>query len=244
MAQVYDRLMGDVDYEAWAAYYHQLMLLHDCSAVRVADCACGTGNMTAALALRGLNMTGVDISEEMLSQAAEKLRRLGIQAPLACQDMRALQLPRAVDAIVCACDGVNYLTSGGDVRSFFRAAYSGLTPGGLLLFDVSTRHKLERVLGDNTYGEDHHDICFLWQNSYDARARLIEMTLTFFTRCEGGLYERFEERHVQRAHESDELCQWLNDTGYEVLGLYGETSLDRPQPGAQRIHFVSRRAYD
>jgi len=244
MAGVYDRLMGDVDYEAWAAYYHQLMLLHGCQAERVVDCACGTGSMTAALALRGFNMTGVDISEEMLALASDKMRALGIQAPMVCQDMRALDLPRPVDAIVCACDGVNYLTSVEETRAFFGAAHRGLIPGGLLLFDISSRYKLELVLDDNVYGEDHFDLCFLWQNAYDPRARLIEMTLTFFTRCEGGLYQRFDERHVQRAHEPEELCQWLAVTGFEVLGIYGETSLDEPKPDAQRLHMVARRAPD
>lgn len=40
---------------------------------RVLDIACGTGNYTIALANSGLLMTGVDISEEMISKAQRNI---------------------------------------------------------------------------------------------------------------------------------------------------------------------------
>jgi SAM-dependent methyltransferase len=40
------------------------------------DVACGTGNYTIALSELGLNMTGTDISEEMLSKARNKSKRV------------------------------------------------------------------------------------------------------------------------------------------------------------------------
>ncbi|MDF2653206.1 MAG: Methyltransferase type 11 [Paenibacillus sp.] len=39
---------------------------------RILDVACGTGNYTVALSQLGLNMTGTDISEEMLNTARDK----------------------------------------------------------------------------------------------------------------------------------------------------------------------------
>ena len=88
-AAVYDRLMDDVDYPSWAAYYLALLNRARGGAPlgRVCECGCGTGSMTVELARTGLEMVGVDLSAPMLEIAGEKLRRNGLCVPLVCQDM-------------------------------------------------------------------------------------------------------------------------------------------------------------
>ena len=103
-ARIYDALMADVDYDAWADYIKGL-LAEDVKTV--VDCACGTGAIALRLAQAGYNIIGIDASEEMLRIAAEKARKMGKRIPWICQDMRALVVHKPVDAIVCACDGVN-----------------------------------------------------------------------------------------------------------------------------------------
>lgn len=43
---------------------------------QILDVACGTGNYTVALSNLGLNMTGIDISEEMISKARQKSNKV------------------------------------------------------------------------------------------------------------------------------------------------------------------------
>ena len=59
----------------------------------------------------------------MLRIAGQKARKLGQRIVFAEQDMRHLAVPRSVDCVVCACDGVNYLTEAADRAAFF-AAYA------------------------------------------------------------------------------------------------------------------------
>ena len=108
-AAVYDRLMRDVDYEAWARHYARLLAGAHVHGGNVCECACGTGSLTLPLRRLGYRMTGVDLSRDMLSQAAQKARDAGLEIPFVCQDMCHLQLHRRQDAILCTCDGVNYL---------------------------------------------------------------------------------------------------------------------------------------
>lgn len=133
-AALYDPLMQDVDYDGWAGYLASFLP----PGGMIADCACGTGAITIRLARKGFSMIGVDISPEMLEQAASKARKAGLRIPFVCQDMARLQLHRPCQGIVCACDGVNYLDNLEDVEAFFSAAHRGLCPGGWLLFDVSS----------------------------------------------------------------------------------------------------------
>ena len=62
-ASVYDALMDDVDYEAWATDCLARIAAKGVAPRSVCDCACGTGGIALQLARRGMNVTGVDISE-------------------------------------------------------------------------------------------------------------------------------------------------------------------------------------
>jgi len=239
-AQVYDALMNDVDYPAWAAHYLALMRRHGVVPGALAECACGTGSFTVELAARGIAVTGVDSSADMLRVAADKARTRGMTIPFVQQDMRALALHRPVDAVLATCDGVNYLcgTTQG-VGAFFAAAYAAIKPGGGLFFDVSTPHKLAHVLGDAFFGGNDAGVSYLWQNRYDPARALLEMELTGFVREADGRYRRFDETHVQHAHSARELERWLAGAGFPRVHMYGERTFEPPRPSDQRWHVAA-----
>lgn len=143
------------------------------------ECGCGTGALTLRLNKAGYDVTGSDISRDMLEVAAEKSRRCGQKTKFICMDMRRIELHRPVDCIIAACDCVNYLTSREDVEKFLLTAFNGLRPGGILLFDVSSRYKLQHILGQNGYCDSRTDVAYFWQNCYDAESKLVEMELEF-----------------------------------------------------------------
>lgn len=235
-ADLYDALMDDVDYDAWADYYLRLIRSAGAEIKTLCDCACGTGSMSVRFARRGLRVTGTDISGEMLARAQEKARRFGVRAMFVEQDMCALTLPRPVDALVCACDGVNYLLDDARLRAFFGAAFRSLKPGGVLAFDISSGAKLKDTLGNAFFGEDRDDVTYLWANRYDAAAETVTMDLTFFVREADGRYRRFDETHVQKAHAPEHLSALLVEAGFSDVRVFGDRTLEPPGSGAQRVH--------
>ncbi len=222
-ASVYDQLMDDVDYEAWATA--SLARIAACGAApeSVCDCACGTGGIALELARRGLRVTGVDISESMLRLAADKARAAGVEVRLVRQDMCALSLPRPVDAIVSACDGVNYLLTPMRVVQFFGRAREALKKGGVLTFDISAREKLRRMARERVYFEDREGLTYLWMNRM--ASGVLTMELSFFLRGADGRYDRFDEVQRQRAHSTEEIRRWLEDAGFVRVRI--ETEGDR-----------------
>ena len=240
-AGLYDALMDDVDYDAWAAFYLELIGRLGVKPRAICDCACGTGSMSVRFAERGLRVTGVDLSGDMLELARRKALAHGVQVMFVCQDMCALTLPRPVDALVCACDGVNYLLDDDRLKAFFTRARDALRPGGVLAFDISSPSKLRDTLGNNFFGEDRGDIAYLWSNRFDEAARTVTMDLTFFTQERDGCYRRFDELHVQKAHEPDHLLALLAKCGFKEAQAFGDRRFEDPAPDEARIHIAAIR---
>lgn len=233
-ARIYDSLMRDVDYDAWAQRLKELLQERGVQkGARVCECACGTGSLTLRLAKSGLRMTGVDLSGDMLEIAMDKCRSAGLLVPFVKQDMRMLSLPRRSDAVLATCDGVNYLLTESDLCAFFRAAHASLKPGGAFVFDVSTPHKLQNVLGNTTLTRTEEDFAYIWHNRFDEKKQLVHLMLTLFTK-EKDLYLRTEETQTQRAWDRKTLRACLADCGFTDIRMYGRLRQTPPRTNDDR----------
>lgn len=240
-ATVYDRLMSDVPYQAWADFYHEMLSgMGIADGSRVVECACGTGGLTVPLA-RWYQMTGVDCSQDMLSRAALKARGAGRDIRFVHQDMRALQVHRPVDAVLCTCDGLNYLTEPGGAARFLAAARRALRPGGALAFDVSAAHKLRHTLGTGVRTLVEPDVCYIWRSRWQEEKRLLRMDLTVFSLRLDGAWDRIEETQEQRAFEQAELQAMLADAGFEEIAWRGDRRHAQPAADEPRLHACARR---
>lgn len=98
--------------------------------MRVAEMGCGTGAFSVRLARDGAKLVATDLSQEMIERAQVRAREAGAGVQFAVMDMERFALPRKVEAVFCACDGVNYLTSPDKVRRCFAGVFESLKPGG------------------------------------------------------------------------------------------------------------------
>ena len=239
LAAAYDRLTNDVPYEEVLAFYHRILDrcgLHPSTAV---DLACGTGSMALLLAREGLSVLGVDQSEEMLTQAAEKAAQMENPPYFVRQRMERLRLPQPVELVVCCLDGVNYVTEPSDLRETFRRVYQALQPGGLFIFDINSEAKLRGLDGQIFLDEDDEVFC-LWRASYCAQTRICTYGMDVFQR-QGQLWSRDREEHLEYAYRVDELCQWLTEAGFVKVNVYADRSLNPPAADEQRIFFAAQR---
>lgn len=238
-AAVYDRLMADVDYDAWAAHYRQLLSQNGVKeGALVLEAACGTGSLTIRLA-RDFRVLPSDMSEEMLTIAAAKAKSHGLSLTFLKQDMRALRTHRLADALVCGCDGVNYLRDDHSLKAFFASAHAALKPGGVLAFDISSYDKLSRVLGNAPQILREEDICYIWENAFDSKTSLLHLSLSIFVKDKNGCYQRIEEEQTQRAYTKDDVQTVLSETGFGSIQCFGNFTLNKPAKNAQRLHFTA-----
>jgi len=236
-AQVYDRFMGDIPYQDWADYVEALWSKHSLSPKLVLELACGTGAMTAEMQRRGYEMIGADASADMLAMAKEK----NPEILYLWQDMRSFELYGTVDAVLCVCDGLNYLLEEEDLCQTFRLVNNYLNPGGLFIFDMNTDYKFRRILADNTFAEAGKDASYIWENFYDTDEMLNTYDLQFFIKTSGGLFERFEECHCQRAYSVETVQKNLRLAGLALEVVYDAFTQSPPAEDSERLYFVARR---
>ena len=237
-AALYDELMNDVDYDAWGRYYMQLLKLGPKD--KVAEMGCGTGSISIRLAKAGIPLLATDLSPEMIAVAQDKARASGAQVQFAVQDMTRFAVPRRVHAVLCACDGVNYLTDLKQVKACFAHVFEALRPGGRFAFDISAPAKLNGMAGQ-MYGEDREDVTYLWMNERNDEKHTLEMNLAFFVKQDSGLYKRFSERHVQRIHQPEELIALLEQAGFTDISAYSGMTLEPCTARDERIHFIAHK---
>lgn len=236
-AYIYDKLINDVDYKEWADYYFKIFQRYGLSPKLGLDLGCGTGNLTVELASRGIEMTGVDLSEDMLMVAREKSE--GMDILYLNQDMTEFELYGTVDFIVSSLDCINYITDKRDLQRVMKLANNYLEPGGLFIFDINTRYKLENVIGDNTFILEDDDCFCSWQNEYDKRRKLSDFYLTFFLK-DGENYTRFDEHHTERAYGIEEIKSLIESSGMRLLKVYHDRSFENPKKNSERVFFVAQ----
>ena len=186
-------------------------------------------------------MIGVDQSEEMLAQAAEKCRQASEIPPLFLhQSMDKLDLYGTIDACVCCLDSVNYVTSPQKLERAFQRVHTFLMPGGLFVFDVNTPDKL-RALDGQVFLDESADAYCVWRADYSARRRVCTYGMDLFTLEPDGRWSRAEELHEEYAYEPDELEALLVRAGFSRIKQYGERKLRAPKAGEGRIFFAARK---
>ena len=234
LAEVYDALMTDVDTDGWTAYIDALLMKH--GARRVLDAACGTGRITRALVRHGYDMIASDVSEGMIRTAQREARRHGSSITFLIQDMRYIEVGNPVDAVISTCDGVNYLDREG-TEMFALSAYRALKPGGILLFDISTRYKLKEEMDGQLYYDDGEDATCIWNCEYNESREALTMDVTLFIR-RGTLFERMSEQHIQYAHTQEALRDVMIDAGFSSIDVYNCFSFNGPKYDSKRFQFL------
>lgn len=171
LASAYDALTYDIAYDDALRFMQQLLADAGLHPETVVDLACGTGSLSVRLAAQGYRVYGVDLSEEMLTQAAEKAMQMENPPYFVCQDMCKLELPEPVDWIVCMLDSVNYILDPADCAGMMRHVAECLKPGGMFIFDINTPEKLRALDGQVFLDETEDDYC-VWRTEFDEQARI------------------------------------------------------------------------
>lgn len=205
----------------------RLLRRHGIRRGRVADLACGTGVLAAALSRAGYDVVGIDASPAMLRIA----RRV---APKAAFRLGSFTDVPPCDAVLCTFDALNYLGRS-RLAAVFRAVARALRPGGVFLFDMNTLHGLRRQWRGVRV---HRSRDWLVTLDLSTRGRRGFFTITGFVR-DGRRWRRFVEPHVERGYTVAEIRRCARGWRLRRLGGYDGAPAG---PNPRRAYFVATRS--
>jgi SAM-dependent methyltransferase len=110
--------------------------------MRVLDVGCGPGRHSIALAQRGMNMTGVDLSPDFIALA----REAGSTATFVEGDVRALDYDAEFDALICLCQGGFGLLGGTDDEAMIERFARAVVPNGRIALTAFSSYFVVRHL--------------------------------------------------------------------------------------------------
>jgi SAM-dependent methyltransferase len=136
----YNLLYKDKDYIGEADYVRMLIRKYHANAKTILDLGCGTGRHDLLLAEKGYEVTGVDMSEEMLAVAkahaeAETAPHPALSLDFRQGDIREVRCGKTFDVVLSLFHVVSYQTTNDSLAATFATAKTHLNPNGVFIFD-------------------------------------------------------------------------------------------------------------
>ena len=236
-ARVYDEFMDQTPYDEWLCNILNVLGKHHIERdADILDLGCGTGKMARRLAKEGYQVTAIDNSMDMLEIAASEEDDHILYV---LQDMVSLELPKKMDAVVSICDCMNYILKKRIFLETFIRVRKFLKEDGVFMFDMNSHYKYREILACNTFAEDREDASFIWDNFYDEEDRINEYQLSLFIRNEQGTYNKYEELHLQKAYDQEEIMNLLDQAGFSSIRVLDAETMEEVKEDTQRLYYIA-----
>lgn len=250
-AAIYDDMMREVDYNSWAQYIIKLLKVAGVETrrsrikgQRLCELGCGTGNLSFIMWKLGYDVTGVDISEKMITQAQSKMGRrtrtrssasslYRNRANFVNHDMTTYSSTKQFDVMVCVYDSINYLSDKESVAKFLGNVSSNLKPGGVFIFDASLE---SNSLNDPSLFVQRgrlNGIRYQRRSLYDKKAKI--HTTEIRIKKDGRL---FEEIHREQVFSLGTLRKLAEEKGFIEKLAAGDFTMFEADKNSERVHFV------
>jgi 2-polyprenyl-3-methyl-5-hydroxy-6-metoxy-1,4-benzoquinol methylase len=241
IAFLYDDIMTGVPYDEWLAHVQRILAKYSYTPQTVLDLCCGTGTFSRLLAENGYEVSGSDISAEMIRIAKERSARAGLDIDFRVQDAARLRLGKKFDLVVSLFDSLNYILEASSLQQAFHGVAQHLNPGGMFIFDMNTELAfLAGLFDQNNLLNKHARVRYNWRSSYDKAARICRVQMDF-TYKSANADEMVEVVHYQRAYDQTEITDMLATAGLTTRAVYNAYTLRRPTKHSDRVFYVATR---
>ncbi|MCU6793020.1 class I SAM-dependent methyltransferase [Paenibacillus sp. WQ 127069] len=179
------------------------------------EVGCGTGRMLLPFVQDGLEVEGVDYSEDMLKVCRSKADQLGIVPTLYHQPMQNLDLPRQYHTIFIPGNTFNLLTKHEEALEALRRLHTHLVDGGQLILTLTVPR--EHILNEQP---DIWKRIAEAQREDGATIRLSERVMLDYweqLKTNYNKYEVFIEHTLVEVHEDTIQLRWFYQLEFELM---------------------------
>ncbi len=240
-AKFYDLFGSKNDLE----FYKELALQ---SGNKALELGVGTARVAISLAGAGVTVVGIDNSVHMLRVAKEKLTRESESVKrcviLKKGDMRNFELPQSFPFIYIPASTFDHNITIDDRKQSLTCVFKHLKKDGTFAFDLeqAAPDKPEKSWWiDRKETEDGKMVVRSIFTRKNTLKRTLSLDLFYDVYKSGKLLERYHEYGEVAIISKDEIVGLVEETGFEVVSVYGDFDKSEYQKGSPKIVLVTRR---
>lgn len=222
-AKYYDLIYFDKDYEKEVDFLEEIFdEFLESNPKKILDIGCGSGGHAIPLANRGYKVVGIDKSKLMIDVARKKSKGLKDNISFYPMPMQELHLDEKFDAVVCMFSSIDYLTTYEDVQKTLRKIKNHMEEKSLFIFDFWNGHAvLENFspLRSKVFERNGKKVVRTSKTRLKKLQNLCEVNWKFTVTDNNRTIDEFEENLEIRFFFLDEMENYLNENGFEVLSL-------------------------
>lgn len=237
IAFLYDELMESVPYLQWTKYLNSILDKYEYEPKTILDLCCGTGRVSRHLAEEGYDVTGVDISSEMIIRAKQIAEKENLSIKYYVQDASLLELDQAFDVVISFFDSLNYILDIKNLQQCFNRISMHLNPGGMLIFDMNTELAFAARMFDQNNKGSKSPVIYNWKSSYNEITQICAVEMDF-------IYRNDVKKHIthyQRAYSLADISAMIGAADMELITMFDAYSFKRANSKSDRIFVIARK---
>jgi SAM-dependent methyltransferase len=204
---------------------------------RILDLACGHGRHATALAKRGFDVTGYDLSEVFLERARADAEAQGANVRWGQGDMRELRFDGEFDAVINVFTAFGYFEDPEDDLRTLRGIRAALEPGGRFLLETLHRDGLPARFQPQSAEKISNGAIVLHERAWDLARDVIDDHVTL-VRPDGTHAEFTTALRMRSLHQ---LLDLTRKAGLEPKAWYGGLDGSTLELHSHRLVLVSAR---
>ncbi|MDR2465229.1 MAG: class I SAM-dependent methyltransferase, partial [Streptococcaceae bacterium] len=231
-AFIYDEVMDESLYERWLSFSKRHLLG---GKTELLELACGTGALAVEFAKSGFNVTGLDLSEEMLMMAYNRGVENNVFVTWVEGNMLDLSEVGRYQVVTCFSDSICYMRGRQEIQQVFDEVYRVLEEDGTFLFDVHSIFQIDEVFPNYSYHVNEEDYAFLWDSFKGEKEHSITHELTFFVKDDEEKFYRVDEQHEERTYSIEQYQFMLESAGFLDVEVYADFEDEAPDETSKRL---------
>ena len=204
---------------------------------KILDAGCGPGRICMELAVRGLDVTGVDLIQSELDCAAETAADEGVDLALVRADLRTFTSEEKFDCAVNLFTSFGYCDTVEEDIQILKRIFDCLKDGGYFILESTGREIAVKYFTEGEWFEragktvlTQFEVVGAWEG---LRSRWI-----LIDNNDGS---RIEHEFVQRLYSAAELKRILLEVGFSSAEIYGDFDFSLYDQNARTMVIVARK---
>lgn len=182
----------------------------------VLDMACGAGRHAISFALKGFDVTAVDLSENLLNTARSNAEKEKVKVNFVLSDIRNFQSEKKFDLVLNLFTSFGYFEIDEENAKVIQKAYEVMNNGGWFVLDYLNKNfilnNLIPITVENVSGRTITQIREIKNNRIEKNIRIKN----------NGKENNYLES--VRLYSKSEIINMLEKTGFKVIKIFGDFS--------------------